>query len=122
MRANLHGSAFSLPRPTARFFIAMGERRETLKAFYNSTAWAKARDLAIRRDRFLCVDCLKQGKVVPAAEVHHIVPVEPWNMHDSQVTLNLDNLVSLCLECHRKRHGIMPRRYKVDAWGRVTIK
>ena len=100
----------------------MGDRRDILKAFYSSKAWAKARDLAIRRDRYLCVDCFKRGKVTPADEVHHIIPVEPSNMHDPSVTLNLDNLVSLCLECHRARHGIAPRRYKVDEYGRVTIK
>ena len=100
----------------------MGDRRKALQPFYSSKAWTKARDLAIRRDCYLCVDCLAHGKITPAAEVHHIVPVEPYNMNDPSITLNLDNLVSLCLECHRKRHGIAPKRYKVDEFGRVTIK
>ena len=99
----------------------MGDRRDALRPFYSSKAWAKARDLAIRRDKYLCVDCLQRGKITPAAEVHHIGPVEPWNMHDPSVTLNLDNLVSLCLSCHRARHGIAPRRYTIDKYGRVNI-
>jgi len=93
------------------------------ESFYKSAAWQSCRDTAIRRDRFLCVDCLKQGRHSPAEEVHHIVPITPENINDPEITLNLSNLVSLCRECHKARHGNRePKRYKVDDFGRVTIR
>jgi len=92
------------------------------EAFYKSQAWKDIRDVAIRRDAYLCVDCMKSGKVTPAEEVHHIIPLTPENITDASITLNMDNLVSLCRECHKARHGARQRRYTVDDLGRVTIK
>jgi len=92
------------------------------EAFYKSQAWKDIRDVAIRRDAYLCVDCMKSGKVTPAEEVHHIIPLTPENITDASITLNMDNLVSLCRECHKARHGARQRRYVVDEMGRVTIK
>ena len=90
------------------------------EAFYKSNAWRLCRDNAIRRDKYLCVDCMKHGRHTPAEEVHHIKPITPENINDPEITLNLDNLVSLCRECHKARHGERePRRYKVDEYGRV---
>ena len=96
--------------------------REKKQAFYHSRAWQGVRDLAIRRDRYLCVDCLKQGRYTTAEEVHHIIPLDDNNIDDPSITLNLDNLVSLCRECHRVRHGVPVHRYKVDAFGHVSIR
>lgn len=70
----------------------------------------------------LCEDCMKEGRVTAAEEVHHIKFITPDNINDPNVTLNWDNLVALCRECHRKRHGARQRRYEVDEWGRVTTK
>jgi 5-methylcytosine-specific restriction enzyme A len=49
----------------------------------------------------LCVDCLGDGVVTPAQEVHHIQPIEIA----PELRLDWDNLVSLCKKCHRKRHN-----------------
>lgn len=93
--------------------------------FYGSPAWQNIRDTAIRRDNYLCVDCWKQGKLTPAAEAHHIIELTQDNINDPTISLNLDNLVSLCRDCHsarhQTRHGKRRRRYKVDKYGRVTI-
>lgn len=70
----------------------------------------------------LCEDCMKEGRVTAAEEVHHIKFITPENINDPNVTLNWNNLVALCRECHRKRHGARQRRYDVDEWGRVTTK
>lgn len=66
----------------------------------------------------LCEDCYKKGKITPAEEVHHIRFLTPQNINDPNVTLNWKNLVALCRECHRRRHGNQ-KRYKIDEWGRV---
>ena len=70
----------------------------------------------------LCEDCYKNGKITPAEEVHHIVWLNETNIHDPNITLNWRNLVALCRECHRKRHGARQTRYTVDEFGRVTPK
>ena len=73
--------------------------REFSKAFYNSTEWKKVRETVLMRDRYLCVKC---GK--PAEEVHHIIHLSPKNIGDVTVTLNMDNLISLCKDCHFEEH------------------
>lgn len=88
--------------------------------FYKGPAWQRCREAAIKRDRYLCVDCMKKGIIRPAEEVHHIQHLTPENINDPEISLNLDNLVSLCRDCHQARHK-SPRRYKVDEFGRVTI-
>ena len=89
--------------------------------FYGTKRWQRCRDVAIKRDAYLCQDCLKAGKITPAEEVHHIIELTPENAQDPAVSLNLDNLVSLCRKCHRARHGARVRRYTTDHAGRVTI-
>lgn len=88
--------------------------------FYSSTAWKNLRDNVRKRDHYLCQDCLKKGIQTPAEEVHHITPITAENVNDPEITLNEKNLISLCRECHRKRHEKRHRRYKVDEFGRVT--
>ena len=68
------------------------------KKFYNSKAWRTAREQALRRDCYTCKDC--EGR---ATEVHHIIELTPSNIHDNNIALNLDNLESLCHNCHNKR-------------------
>ena len=95
--------------------------KEWAKFFYNSQQWHNMREYIMKRDAYLCQDCLAKGKYVPAEEVHHIIPLEPENITDPSITLNEENLVSLCRECHRARHG-KEKRYEVDEFGRVKIK
>ena len=73
--------------------------REFSKNFYNSKEWEKVRDYVMRRDKFLCQDCGRG-----ASEVHHIKHLTPQNINDVSVSMNPNNLVSLCRECHFKRH------------------
>ena len=70
------------------------------EAFYKSKTWQHCRSAAWSRDGGLCVDCLKAGKITSAEEVHHIIELTPENINDPSVSLNLANLVSLCMECH----------------------
>lgn len=96
--------------------------KEFAKKFYKSKQWQIIRETAIKRDRYLCVDCMRAGIITPAEEVHHIIELTPENINDPSISLNLDNLVSLCRECHQKRHGAHARRYELDDLGRVRIK
>ena len=73
--------------------------REFAKSFYNSKEWIMTREYILKRDRYLCQDC---GR--PASEVHHIEHLSPKNIGDVRVTMNPDNRVSLCRDCHFNRH------------------
>lgn len=95
--------------------------KEWAKLFYNSQQWHNMRNYVMKRDAYLCQDCLAKGMYVPAEEVHHITPLNPQNIMDPSITLDENNLISLCRECHRARHG-KERRYEVDEYGRVKIK
>lgn len=60
--------------------------------------WETVRLLKLR-DAPLCEMCEKNGKLVVATEVHHIVPVS-----EGGDCYMLDNLMSLCHSCHMKIH------------------
>lgn len=87
----------------------------------------------MKRDHWLCQDCLAKGIYTPAEEVHHIIPLTPENIEDPAVNTNPENLIALCRECHKQRHIAMRerrqnlgerrvRRYTVDEWGRAEVK
>lgn len=88
--------------------------------FYKSGEWQRVRENAYQRDCGLCQDCLDKGIVTPAVDVHHIVWLTRENIKDPNISTNLDNLISLCKDCHAKRHK-KKKRWKVDELGRVTM-
>lgn len=69
--------------------------------FYSSKQWQEMRAYILARDNYLCQDCLKNNKIVNARQVHHI----DFLTHNWDKRLDEDNLVSLCNDCHKKRHG-----------------
>lgn len=73
--------------------------RSFSKSFYDSKEWATVRAYVLQRDRFTCTRCSN-----PAEEVHHIVRLSPENIWDPKITLNPDNLISLCKDCHFAEH------------------
>ena len=74
-----------------------GMAKEWARAFYNSKAWKQCRREVLRRDLYTCADCTDR-----ASEVHHIIELTPDNIHDINIALNPDNLISLCHDCHAK--------------------
>ena len=60
-------------------------------------AWKRIRDRHITQHP-LCEQCEKDGRIVPAAEVHHKVPISKGGTHARE------NLMSLCRSCHNKIH------------------
>ena len=79
--------------------------KEFARAFYRSQAWQSVRQQALMRDCFTCQICGAR-----AQEVHHIVELTAENIHDRNVSLNLNNLQSLCHNCHKaitaEEHGL----------------
>jgi len=70
-----------------------------INRFYRSAAWQQARLIKITSANGRCENCGGVGE-----EVHHIVYVTPSNVNDIKVTLNQDNLILLCKECHNNEH------------------
>ncbi|MBU5426166.1 HNH endonuclease [Tissierella pigra] len=64
---------------------------ETRKRY--GRAWKRIRDRYITAHP-LCEECKRQGKLTPAAEVHHILPLARGGTHDES------NLMALCTPCH----------------------
>lgn len=82
------------------------------------TRWEKLRARALRRDGFMCHECARYGRRVPAERVHHAWPVEDWPEYEWQ----LWNLVSLCMGCHNAMHDRGTRQLTAlgEAWRRRT--
>ena len=65
-------------------------------SFYASPQWIRLRDLTMARAGYQCQRCKQQGKLTPATEVHHIVPIRvDWSKR-----LEMNNLMCLCHKCH----------------------
>mgnify|MGYP003296315547 CR=1 FL=1 len=83
--------------------------REFAKVFYRSQEWKRCRESYIRKmpraKRGLCEECYKHGKHVLGKELHHKIWLNEKNINNKEITLNHDNLILLCFECHQKIHG-----------------
>jgi 5-methylcytosine-specific restriction protein A len=76
-------------------------RRGSSAARGYSNDWAKFRLIALKRDHFLCCECLAAGRVTPARDVHHLKKVSDH----PELRLVLDNVISICQPCHAVRTG-----------------
>ena len=88
--------------------------------FYLSQAWIKCRNAYVKSVGGLCEECLKKGIYKPIEEVHHKIFLTPNNISNPNVTLNWENLIGLCRECHKEMHSNKVVRYTVDERGRVA--
>ena len=69
-------------------------------SFYHTAAWKTARQMALRRDHYLCQRCKQQGIIKQGNIVHHVVALKDnWNKR-----LTLSNLETICAECHNEEH------------------
>ena len=68
---------------------------------YNCRRWKELR-AAKFADNPVCEECAKEGRTTPTKEIHHIKPFEIDN--DLSLAYDYDNLISLCVECHKQAH------------------
>ena len=82
-----------------------GMAKDYAKKVYQDKRWKKTRQAVLSRDNYLCQNTINGVKCEkPASEVHHIVYITPSNVNDPNITYNMDNLISLCWECHNNEH------------------
>lgn len=68
--------------------------------FYKSQAWLKMRARVLKRDKYECQVCKRDGRHVPADTVHHIFPREEF----PQYKLKSWNLISVNKLIHNSLH------------------
>lgn len=83
--------------------------RDFAESFYKSKAWERCRYSFLESKNWICEQC---GE--PAELAHHIISVEPWNIHDPTVTLNHENLMAVCRKCHGLLHSNMTLSFDVS--------
>src|SRR5687768_9925194 len=78
------------PRSCAHTFCSQKCRRAA-----RGSNWRTIRNLILIRDKHTCQDCKAEGVKL---EVHHLIALALGG--DNQI----ENLLALCVCCHRKRH------------------
>lgn len=102
--------------------MRFGREPEFADQFYKSAAWKRCRASYLVSVGSLCERCLAKGLIVPATQVHHKIKLTPDNLNDPAITLNWDNLMALCSDCHHEIHAkVHERRYRIDEEGHVTL-
>lgn len=84
------------------------ERRKLRQSMYNSKMW-KSLSKWYRGQHPLCEMCTKKGLTTPAEAVHHInSPFKDELSEDEKwdLLLDIDNLMSVCVDCHLEIHGL----------------
>ncbi|WP_294481876.1 HNH endonuclease signature motif containing protein [uncultured Bacteroides sp.] len=78
------------------------ERRKV----YNTERWRRLRAWKFACNP-LCEMCLKDDKVVPAEDIHHVVSFMSTDdpAQRNFLAYDFDNLMSLCKQCHQRVHN-----------------
>ncbi len=83
---------------TRAFVSGQPEWRRKHGDYMKTAEWRYKRDLVLKRDKYLCQDCLTN----PATQVHH----KTYRNTDFTGMEPAFDLVSLCRPCHERVHGI----------------
>ena len=76
------------------------EAEPEVYAFYHSTAWKRARETALRQQKYLCQDCIEYEGIYNLADVvDHVIELkDDWSKR-----LEIDNLRALCHAHHNTK-------------------
>ena len=69
---------------------------------YNTSQWQSLRRLKLQ-DNPLCELCERQGRIVPAVAIDHILSIKAGG----NPFPGLDSLMSLCTSCHNRKTRIV---------------
>lgn len=104
------------------------------KDFYQSSLWKKVRKNIWIKQHCLCAICNKPVYVDGISEwipkenrrigiVHHKIYLDNNNIYNENITINEDNLIGVCKECHEIEHhkDISTRKdYMFDEYGNLV--
>lgn len=76
------------------------------KHVYGTTRWRALRILKLQNNP-LCEECLKNDRITPSVEVHHVQRFMSGSSIEQIKFLGFDysNLLSLCESCHQNKHN-----------------
>ena len=83
---------------------------------YKSKRWQKLRKQKMMLNPF-CERCFRSGIYNSVYIIHHKEYITDLNYEDDNVFFNIDNLESLCLDCHNKEHFAEEAEYSFDENG-----
>ena len=86
------------------------KRKERMK-IYNSQRWRDMRDWKMVENP-LCEMCLKEDRVTPVEEIHHMTSFMSTDDPIKRTNLAFDygNLMSICKTCHQRIHNPTNKR------------
>lgn len=85
--------------------------RQWQSRFYKSKDWKSIRQIIIARDMSICQMC--ETLILSKMVVHHIDEITIDNYQDKNITLNAENLETLCFSCHNKIHFLLKKGIKI---------
>lgn len=88
--------------------------KDYAKAFYTGKAWKQLSKLYMSMKNYICERCGEPGKIC-----HHKEHITPANIHDINITLNIDNLECLCMDCHNRHHNSRENKVIFDENGQI---
>jgi len=102
------------PKDTRQW--SQNDNRKMRQHYYHLKEW---RDLSAwyRQENPLCAECLKNGKVTPATEVHHLKsPFLSYLTEEERIQrlLDVNNIESICHNCHYEIHSALSKVKKLD--------
>jgi 5-methylcytosine-specific restriction endonuclease McrA len=90
------------------------KKPKALHNFYKSDTWKLTREIKTRQSNGRCERCGAIGE-----EVHHIIRLNEANVLDASVSINPENLVLLCKDCHNKEHQRFHKETIFDSEGNL---
>lgn len=78
--------------------------KEFAKKFYRSKEWRKCRESYISKRKAIDGGVCERCKDNIGYIVHHKEELTIYNINDSSITLNHDNLEYVCKKCHDNEH------------------
>ena len=91
----LHPGCPALVNAGDRYCPAHKPRRDTSNWHYDRR-WRELREIYLAKHP-LCAECEKAGRLTPATEIHHIIPLAQGG------TDRDENLMGLCKSCHSRK-------------------
>ncbi len=76
-----------------------------LKSFYASEEWQRFRLVIINERGLWCQHCGQLVTKTSELTLHHIIELTPENVCDATISLNPDNILLVCHDCHNKLHA-----------------
>ena len=80
------------------------DMRKLRQKAYQSKEWRALRDNWMKMHP-LCEECLLEGKITPAEDVHHVRTPFKGGVINYQLLLDKNNLTSLCKKHHAEIHN-----------------